>query len=975
MAHHAVKVHKSTMLIHGGLCPVPSPLLYRFHFATQDLEVIEAANSGPILYSHTIDVVDGVVYAFGGLTYSQGQYDAMNNQLFCFDLATGVWRTVSFLLKGVESEVAEFQRAPLMMHIVRQTRQIWRVGRGGKVYIAALPTAEGASESLLFFLHCSPGKFPESRSFSVTAAVGRTLWLLFGEEVPAEGGLSDPLGMSRVLSEDYITARRSFSDLHIFAIDTSSFTSSLHGLLASSRSRPLNASAAPGDKEKPHATATTASRPQASEVATSPMRYRELREGGKVAALTRLLKEKHDFDRVKDILLRQDIMAHNEITDYGHLLSATVEKYLHSCEAPKKRVGRKRRELQQAKATSQSLRRTQTSGDGGLAPSPVHRELRQHRTRSRDAKKRGDKGAKTSRAWQERRREAAGAIQMWVRRRWMFLASRVECDKRRAARREEDAEAERRVKEQEQVFACGMLQCAARSLKSRQERRLREKASAQRLQEDELAVDAQIEAMRQDAARKIQVAQQTRVRRLRAEATRREEAERRAKAALEQEKEVAACKIQCQMRSRMARQTVGQKREVLRARQTARENAAATRIQAAQRGRLGRVQADRLREEQRAAAAERERETKAATRIQAVQRGRTARAEATQRAEQRQLEREDRERRQSAAATRIQSVQRGRAARRRAGEAKATRASASRRRSSAIGILVAESPGDAQFLKFFAQVQEEDAATAEAATEVAAACDGTDDLEAAAPTVTVETRNTGDVPADNKAPPDNLDSSEAAQKAALRIQCQIRRRRARRDAQARQAERELEMARDAEEEDAKYQAYAATLIQQSYKIKRPKTEKVVDDGPAVGDAALLSSGVEDEEDASRAVCERKERTERLALGVGETGALRGVASAKVERGEAGVAAEAAPTVAVDAASEGATEEEERAALKIQALHRGNRGRRDAEKQRSVGLTLSSAATPNDRTMPGSSTVLLELSPDDSEVPDMELMGP
>ena len=226
LASHACTVSHGCLLLHGGHTNALSPTLYRFTFKTQVLEEVPCANTGPLLQNHTLEVFGSTLYAFGGETYHQGSHEAVNNQLFCCNLNSGVWRAVAFKLRGGGDEFRDFLQRPMLMECVRQTRQLWVVG-AGRVYFAALP--EEKAEAVFFHTHSHPCNFPEARVHAVTTTVGRALWVMFGEEnvdTSRSNEVNTALRLSQHLAEDHVTTRRCFEDVCVYSIDTGAFTSS-----------------------------------------------------------------------------------------------------------------------------------------------------------------------------------------------------------------------------------------------------------------------------------------------------------------------------------------------------------------------------------------------------------------------------------------------------------------------------------------------------------------------------------------------------------------------------------------------------------------------------------------------------------------------------------------------------------------------------------------------------------------------------
>ncbi|KAJ9460842.1 Actin-fragmin kinase [Diplonema papillatum] len=339
LASHAAAVTAQVMYFHGGRSSSPSHTIYAFAFQTQAWDAIESANIGPLLYDHCVEVVDGVLYAFGGFTYHQGRHDAVNNQLFAYSFETGVWRTISFRLRGAENGLHDFLTAPLLVRCVRQTKQLWFAG-SSRVYFAALPA--GDATCVVFHLHSKPSGVPEKRLHSVACAVGRTLWLMFGEETGEDPSLniSSPTAVRRLLAEDHATSRVCFADVNVYTIDASSWAPAPDAAAA------LNATTA-GAVAGGDAPALHSSSPARM---LSPPRSRRRPQSSQrtqVSVLARLLKEKHDFDKMRDVLGHTSIPP-SDIREYNELLGTAVDKYLASTHRPEKE-GRKRRDIRRAR--------------------------------------------------------------------------------------------------------------------------------------------------------------------------------------------------------------------------------------------------------------------------------------------------------------------------------------------------------------------------------------------------------------------------------------------------------------------------------------------------------------------------------------------------------------------------------------------------------------------------------------------------
>eukprot|EP00755_Sulcionema_specki_P023474 Sspe_Gene.78983::Locus_49480_Transcript_1_1_Confidence_1.000_Length_1741::g.78983::m.78983 len=315
----AIDPAMNSMVVQGGRSGMSSSSLFHvFRFTSQEWEVVQTRNEGPLIHNHSLEVVNTLVFAYGGNTYSQGDHEARNLLLFVLNMETWVWRTLDFTFRTAEVKT-DFTHTPLLLAIVRQTNQLWFYGRTG-AHVATLPEAtslfgngldDGDALSLAFHPYGKCPAMPQHRSHACVAVVGRTIWLVFGEEEerstlhPSHALPSEPLharlppSLAVLLSEDYFTSRKCYADVNAFAIDLCEW-------MAIEPGQAYTFSVTEEPKPVPPPTATS---PPPSDLLQSSGKTRKKKaEGGGTAGMvSRLLREKYHFDKAHRELVRQGV--------------------------------------------------------------------------------------------------------------------------------------------------------------------------------------------------------------------------------------------------------------------------------------------------------------------------------------------------------------------------------------------------------------------------------------------------------------------------------------------------------------------------------------------------------------------------------------------------------------------------------------------------------------------------------------------
>ena len=350
----------SDLYIHGGLLPTPSPTLFKFTFCTQNWSQIQSTNCGPLLHDHTIEEYSGQLFAYSGLTYHQGCHTALNTQLFCYTISSKIWRPISFQLRGSKASIDDFTTTPLLMSIISSTKAVWFWGTTG-VYFGTLPPPK--ENAVVFHLYGKPSLMPERRIHGVTATYKRNIWLMFGEQLTKENtNNSISQSVMKLLSEGYDTSRKIYTDVNVYTIDTNLWADGIpFGTTESELSSTLQSTK---EFKKPTS-------PIIRQRIAPP---RRIASKSRISVLTHLLREKHEFDRVRSDLSTQNVLL-GEVNEYGVMLERTIDKYLSSSTNSRCPESKKRKELRAARSAAKrngTLYQNKWSGDSS-PPAPKTR--------------------------------------------------------------------------------------------------------------------------------------------------------------------------------------------------------------------------------------------------------------------------------------------------------------------------------------------------------------------------------------------------------------------------------------------------------------------------------------------------------------------------------------------------------------------------------------------------------------------------